>query len=172
MLIYLFLCCPDSDRPCGANLTLISGYSTGAAFPFGTTTVSYVATGNDGAALRSFCNFSVQVLDTQAPTITCPNDIVANNTYGYCGANVSFVPPVGLDNCPNVTTTLTGGKAPGSYFAVGTVTKQYTAREGHHPSALTTDCTFSITVVDVDPPQITCPATVSHNTDLASALLL
>ncbi len=44
-------------------------YPTGQ-FPVGTTTVSYVAT--DRAGNKSTCSFTVEVVDTEAPRLTCP----------------------------------------------------------------------------------------------------
>jgi len=143
---------PTVADACGSNLVLISGNLPSVPFPYGSTAVSYLANGNDTQALKTFCNFTVNVLDTQAPLIICPSDIYVNNTIGLCGANVSFAAPVGSDNCPNPVTTVAVGHGPGSYFSVGATSEKFTTRENHYPSALTTDCTFNIIVADAEAP--------------------
>ena len=156
---------PVVSDNCGASLTLVSGLAPGSAFPqVVSTLVSYLA--EDQAGLMAYCNFTVTVDDYEAPNIVCPASISVGSTTGYCGANVTFVAPVGTDNCPNATTTLdAGSKAPGSFFVVGTTTESYTVTEGHHPVALTRPCSFTVTVVDVEAPQITCPSLISKTTD-------
>jgi len=94
---------PTVADNCGATLSLVAGFPSGYPFPQTTTLVSYLA--EDLAGLRTYCNFSVEVVDFQAPAIVCPSNLVVNNTERYCGANVTFVEPVGTDNCPGVTTS-------------------------------------------------------------------
>ena len=155
---------PTVTDSCGASISLVEGLPSGGSFPQGSPTlVSYKAI--DVAGLVAFCNFTVTVDDFQSPIITCPADISVNNTRGYCGANVTFITPVGTDNCPNpITFPSIGTLSSGSFFPVGSTTETYNVRKGHVP-ALTTWCTFLINVSDVEAPQITCPSAISQNTD-------
>jgi HYR domain/Secretion system C-terminal sorting domain len=86
---------PTSTAGCG---TVTSVPASGSFFPIGTTTVNVTTTA--GAT----CSFTITVNDTEAPTITCPADIVVSNTANQCGAIVNFA-PIAADNCPIGTTT-------------------------------------------------------------------
>jgi large repetitive protein len=80
---------------------LTAGLSSGSAFPVGTTVVTYTAT--DGASNTTSCSFNVTVVDNEAPAITCPANISVNNDAGECNANVTYIAPVGTDNCAGQT---------------------------------------------------------------------
>jgi hypothetical protein len=87
--------------------------------------------------------------DMEAPTISCPANIVVNAAPGVCSAVVNFT--VGTtDNCsvPTVVTT----PASGSLFPLGTTTVNATATDAAGNSA---SCSFTVTVRDVTPPVIT-----------------
>lgn len=66
----------------------------------GITLVECIATDRDGAT--SQCSFSVTVVDNQAPTIVCPNNVTAQVTDCSNTAVVSFPAPLVSDNCPMV----------------------------------------------------------------------
>ncbi|MFN3968232.1 HYR domain-containing protein [Flavobacterium sp.] len=79
----------NSPGQCGANVTFAAtasdncgtanlSYSpaSGSTFAVGTTTVT--ATANDGNGNTTSCNFTVTVNDTEAPTVSCPANIVKN----------------------------------------------------------------------------------------------
>ena len=171
----------DSQPPtitCPANLTNIPAnagvcYATGVAlgtpvtsdncgvasvtnnapaqFPVGTTTVTWTVTDNGG--LTATCNQTVQVVDTQAPTITCPANLVNISTSpGSCFATgVSLGTPVTADNCGVASVT---NNAP-AQFPVGTTTVVWTVTDN---AGLTATCSQTVQVVDLVPPTITCPA--------------
>ena len=148
---------PTVSDNCGANLSLGSLLGSGSSFPQSEETlVSYVA--KDAAGLVAYCNFTVTVLDLATPQITCPATIYAGSDSGLCGARVNFSEPVGVDNCPNATTARgPGSLAPLSLFPVGLTVETYTATDGH-PDALSRQCSFTVSVADVEPPKVTCPA--------------
>ncbi len=99
---------------------LTAGLASGAAFPLGTTTVTYTAT--DAAGNSASASFTVTVNDNEAPVITVPADITVNTDAGQPTAIVSFAVSasdnVGLTAGP----TLTAGLASGSAFPIGTTT--------------------------------------------------
>jgi hypothetical protein len=107
------------------------------------TTVTAVAT--DAAGNTATCSFTVTVVDTQAPTITCPANVTA--IAGSAGApcvNVSYPAPTYGDNCPGATVACS--PAPGSCFPIGTTTVTCTATDA---SGNSTSCSFVVTTFDV-----------------------
>ncbi len=85
--------------------------------------------------------------------LTCPADIIVNNTAGQCGAIVTFIPGT-TGGCGVVTSV----PASGSFFPVGTTVVTISTTGG--PS-----CTFNVTVNDVTPPVITCPQNIVVSND-------
>lgn len=92
------------------------------------------------------------LIDKDAPQIACPAPIKMSNKPGECGNNVNFNPTVS-DNCPNVNVSCT--PASGSFFPVGVTSVTCTARDNVN---LTTTCNFSVTILDMEAPNIICPA--------------
>ena len=95
----------------------------------------------------------ITVTDNIAPTIaSCPDNIVVNTDPGECSAVVTYPFPTFNDNCDgnNIIGTQTEGLAPGSAFPVGTTTVsfEYTDLANNGP----TICTFTVTVIDNEPP--------------------
>ena len=106
----------------------------------------------------SICDAIVDVVDAQAPVISCPADITVNNDAGQCSAVVSYTSPIGSDNCTGAVTVQSGGLGSGSSFPVGTSTESYTVTDA---AGNTASCSFNVTVVDNEAPVITCPADLS-----------
>lgn len=164
---------PTAPSQCGANaswtapigtdncpnVNTSSSHTPGSFFAKGQTTVTYTAT--DGAGLSSACSFTVTVGDSQAPTLACPASTTHPNTSGQCGAVVTYAPTV-TENCPGTTVTLQSGLASGATFPIGTTTITLLATDG---AALTNTCSFTITVQDTEKPVITCPNSITRNTD-------
>jgi uncharacterized protein (DUF2141 family) len=100
--------------------------------------------------------FALGLLAIPAPvaaqcTITCPANITTSNDPNQCGAVVNYPPP----STTGVCGTIVCSPASGSFFPTGPTTQTCTTSAG--PS-----CSFSITVVDTQPPSITCPANISR----------
>jgi len=83
-------------------------------------------------------------------TLTCPANITVSNDPNQCGAVVNYPAPTTSGTCGTVTAT----PASGSFFPVGTTTVNVTSSIGGG------SCSFTITVNDVQPPTITCPANI------------
>ena len=149
-----------SDNCAGATASLASGLGSGASFGLGAHTESWTAA--DAAGNSASCDFAVTVSDDDAPTISCPADIAANNDAGQCSAVVTFAAATGADNCGVASTDQTGGPASGAAFAVGTTTPAFTTTD---TAGLTASCQFAVTVADAEAPAISCPSDVSVNTD-------
>jgi gliding motility-associated-like protein len=152
---------PTASDNCTIGLTLVSTKSPGDFFQVGTTPVTYTAT--DASGKQSTCTFNVVVTDVTNPIIAgCPSTITVNAaaTAGICGTNVTWVPPTATDNC-NVN--ISGNKASGDFFPVGTTLITYTATDA---SGRTSTCTFNVVVNDITNPVITgCPSTITVNAD-------
>ncbi len=121
----------------------------------------------NGTSISTISGIAVTLIDDYvindpAPTFNlCPTDITVNNDAGVCGAVVSWVAPVAVDNCP-IVTTQTAGPAIGSLFPVGTTTITYSATDTY---SQTITCTFNVTVIDIENPTITCVGPQARDTD-------
>jgi hypothetical protein len=123
-------------------------FDNGPRFPVGFTTVTATATDADG--LSSTCKFVVQVVDREAPVITCPPSVAVNNDIGFFGAHVT-ASATASDNCPGVA--VIGARSDGlpltDRFPVGTTTVNWTAIDvGGNQS----HCSQPITVNEVEQP--------------------
>ncbi|MCC6742758.1 MAG: HYR domain-containing protein, partial [Acidobacteria bacterium] len=118
---------------CGASVSYVAPTTTGSCgvvtctpasgstFAVGTTTVNCTTTSGPS------CSFTVTVLDTEAPSVTCPPPVTVGNTAGQCSAVVVYA-ATATDNCPGATVTCV--PASGSTFPVGTTTVTCTASDG------------------------------------------
>jgi subtilisin-like proprotein convertase family protein len=95
-------------------------------------------------SIGSLKAWSLDLTTATCCSITCPSNIVQGNTPGQCGANVSFSP---TDN--GMCSTVSCVPASGSFFPVGTTTVTCTTAAGP-------GCMFTVTVNDLEPPQISC----------------
>ena len=151
---------PTASDNCGIA-SLASTHNPGAAFPVGTTTVTYTATDVNGNTQT--CSFTVTVIDNTKPTITgCPSNITANTGSGntLCSQTASWTIPTANDNCG--IASLNSTHNPGATFPVGTTTVTYTATD---VNGNTQTCSFEVTVVDNTKPAISsCPSDITINT--------
>jgi hypothetical protein len=145
-----------------------STHNSGAVFPIGSTTVTYIAT--DAKNNNATCFFTITVSnpclnDTIAPVFSnCPANIA--ETTRDTAAVVIWVAPTATDNCtpnPIITSTDTSG----TKFLIGVKTVTYTAKDVANNTAT---CRFTITVSnpcanDTLPPVFAnCPGNLTQNT--------
>jgi uncharacterized repeat protein (TIGR01451 family)/gliding motility-associated-like protein len=110
-------------------------------------------------------NITIVVQDFVDPTITCAADIVVNNDVDNCEATgVTITNPTTDDNCGvasivGVRSDMLGLSDP---YPLGITTITWTITDF---SGNTATCDQLVTVVDNQPPTITCPAPVAVNTD-------
>ncbi len=150
-------------------------------FPVGTSQVNYVWT--DGSGNTSTCQFTVTVVDVEAPTLTCSGNQVLNSICinaivpDYRGlANI-------FDNCQNNGFTVTQIPTPGtlvslvttlvngSTFQVRLIVKDAANNPNPDPAGGANECTFMVTLSDQDAPIPTLaslPTINPNNTTSAS----
>ncbi len=156
----------------------IAGLPSGSAFPLGITTNTWAIT--DSAGNISECSWTVTVLDTVAPEIQCPADIVATtsmDTTGNCETVVDLTLPIVSDNCPieqfNVSYTNPDGSIEGPQdlttlfiingdsivprsYALGITTVSFYVADA---SGNFDTCSYTVTVTDDEAPVfVNCPA--------------
>jgi gliding motility-associated-like protein len=142
------------NAPCGgAMLTQIP--SAGTVLNTGNHTIFIIAT--DGANNKDSCSFNLQISESTPPNITCPNDTTS------CKPQISYIAPIGTDNCVAVTTQTDGtGFSSGSVFPIGTTTLAYTVKDS---SGNTATCTFNVNILDYPDTAKTMPDTVICGTN-------
>ncbi len=128
-----------------------------AIFPVGSTTVTYIVRDIHGNTAQ--CNQLVVVTDNENPTIFCPADITVSADANSCDATgVSLGAPTVGDNCGVATTN---NDAPVTFpLGVTTVTWTVTDINGR-----TATCEQDVTIVDNEPPTISCQAGIVVSAD-------
>ncbi len=145
---------------CDNNLDISYSQDPGTAFDVGTTTVTITV--KDDFDNPDDCSFSVTVNDTEVPTFSnCPDPINLFNDEEACGAVATWTPPVFEDNCPEESFNST--HIPGAFFPVGTTTVTYSGSDKAGNQAI--DCSFTVSVTDIEKPKIACPGDISTGTD-------
>lgn len=144
-----------------ADLTVTQSPAAGAVISGQATSQEITLTVEDPSGNTTSCTFNLLLQDTISPTITCPADKVENLT-----ASCEFAVPdytgeaVVNDNCtdpanitvtqvPGAGTVITGQNEGDSFMIT------LTADDGN---GNTTSCDFTVTLDDVIPPVIVCPA--------------
>jgi large repetitive protein len=146
--------------PGGVTVSFISGLGTGATFPVGTTTETYLF--QDAAGNLNTCSFDVIVTDNEDPTLICPQNFVFELAPGSCDTTFTYIAPIGTDNCPGVVTVQESGIPSGGVFPVGVHTIIFTSVD---VAGNETSCNFTVTVTEPVPPTISCPESISVSTD-------
>jgi len=124
----------------GATTGSGSGTGTGSIFNYGVTHVSITATNNCGTTT---CNFTITIIDTINPTITCPPDINTITITGCTATGVILGTPVADDNCGVASIV---NNAPVE-FPLGVTIVTWTATD---ISGNTATCNQTVTVTDVN----------------------
>jgi hypothetical protein len=105
----------------------------------------------DGCGNTATCNQTVTVVDRMPPTLTCPANVVVLCS-GPTGATVSFTASA-TDTC-DPDPQIVFHPPSGSIFALGVTTVICVATDA---SGNRSECSFTVTVQDREPPQLVCP---------------
>jgi uncharacterized protein YjdB len=159
-----------SGATVGSSPTTGINYVGTQTFNKGVTTITYTV--KDASGNSATCSFTVKVVDTQSPQISCPGDITTTVTSG-CSKSISVPNPVYSDNCGSVTllswamigatnavSPLTGINTIGTRtFNVGTTYVGYLITDA---SGNINACSFTVTVLDNVNPTISCPGNITQ----------
>jgi hypothetical protein len=160
---------PSSANQCGAEVsyspTVTDNCATstlcqppsGTWFEPGTTQV--VCYGVDGAGNSACDSFAVTVVDSSPPVVDCPSDTVIYTEPGTCSAMLDYT-PAASDNCG--LAELYGDPPPGELLQRGVHNVVLVAADS---AGWTDSCWFSVTVVDTEPPVLSCPADIEVPND-------
>ena len=119
----------------------------GSNFPLGVTEVTVTA--KDFSDNVSTHSFTVNVVDTTPPAITCPN-MTVEATGPQTPVTYTAVVTDAVDSNPNIVYN----PVPGSNFPLGVTEVMVTAKDS---SGNVRTHAFTVTVRDTTPPAITCP---------------
>ncbi len=152
----------SDNCPTSGAVTQVQSPPVGAALSLGPNPVTITAT--DPSGNQSSCTFTVTVRDRMDPVITsCPpaTDIVADS-----GCNATIPDLTGAvtatDNCTMVG-NFTITQTPAGTTLNGTGTSRQVMITVADEAGNTTNCMFSVTVVDETAPAIQCPGNVTRD---------
>jgi hypothetical protein len=144
--------------PAGESVTIMFQVTIDDPFPTGVCDIN-------NAAMITGSNFSPVTSTTDTVTLvsppvigTCPTDITTGTDPDLCTAVENFTTPTAT-GCPVPTVTCV--PASGTAFAKGTTTVTCTASSTGGSS----NCSFTVTVNDTQPPTASCPANITTNTE-------
>ncbi|XP_072042422.1 uncharacterized protein [Amphiura filiformis] len=135
-------------------ISLVASQQSGSEFPIGMAVVTYTARNPSGD--RVDCNFTINVIDTELPNITCPADIGPIGTdLGYPHREVTWDHPITSDNSGIVAIIRDDGSRINKHLApIGETVITYNAAD---LSGNMVACSFMITIIDDEPPHVICP---------------
>lgn len=134
-------------------------FEVNAPAPCDGTVLARLWTATDDSGNRGNCVQYIRRVDTTAPAIACPANIVTTTDPGACNAVVTYS-ATATDACDTNALVVNCTPASGSTFPLGSTTVQCTVADTCGNS---TNCTFMVTVLDMTAPQITCPANITTN---------
>lgn len=155
-----------------------SSDASGQHFPIGISTIQYLC--SDILGNTDSCSFSVTVLDTTPPALSCPPAQSFATDSNACSYLVDSLPPlVHSDNCSlgDLTWTISGattgggvGNLAGIVLMIGSHSVLYTATDS---SGNIRSCSFTVSVQDTQKPSLICPPDAVHSSDsgMCSAII-
>jgi large repetitive protein len=126
---------------------------SGTTVALGTTTVTCTATDTHGNTATG--SFTVLVRDTTPPSLTVPTDRMVEAT-GPSGAAVTYTATA--TDLVDGSVAVTCAPASGATFALGATEVSCTSTDAHHNTG---SASFTVTVRDTTPPNITVPADIT-----------
>jgi len=119
------------------SYTVTQSPAPGLIVPAGPNPVTLTVT--DAGSNSTSCTFNLQVIETQDPGISCPQNVTS------CSPLVTYTQPAGVDNCLfRVVQTDNSGLTSGGIFPIGITTQTYTVIDSSGNSA---SCSFTVEVL-------------------------
>jgi hypothetical protein len=115
-----------------------------------------VLTVTDSMGASVSCAAIIVVRDVTPPSVFYSTNITVTNDINQCGAVVNYPLPVASDDCSEVTVPSCSPPS-GSFFPMGASLVQCQVFD---LAGNVTNFTFAITVLDTQPPAITCPSDI------------
>ena len=148
----------DNCDPAKGGVMVTQSPGPGTLYTINDSPVTVTLTATDASGNTADCGFTVELMDNQPPTISCPVSPQVDQLDGDCNATLpDFRGQANVSStCDMSTFTLTQSPAPGTVISgeqivVVTITAQ--DAQGN-----TVSCDFDYQTVDVTPPALTCPA--------------
>jgi gliding motility-associated-like protein len=153
-----------ADDNCDNDLTITQSPTPGTVVSVHGTVVPITITVTDDSGNNTSCSFQVTLEDSIAPSIVCSSNVTVSNDANVCEALVTIPVPVTDDNCQvvSVVNDYTGTNNASGVYPVGTTTVEYTVTDINNN---VTTCTFTVTVIDDEAPELTCPANITVSND-------
>jgi hypothetical protein len=157
-------CYPDVASAEAAALAATSatdncpGALTEVASTVGTCSAVVTVTTTDGCGNATAVTYNTRI-DNTAPQMTCPAPVTVSCAAAVPAPNIADVTGV-TDNCPGAITVTHQGDVVSNQTCTNrfTITRTYRATDG---CGNFTECTQIITVNDITPPSISCPAPIT-----------
>ena len=150
---------PSIQSNCSSS-TLIRSFGAASGSQFSGITNEIIYTLTDQSGTISSCSFNIGVVDITSPSLTCPPDATIDNDPGACSALVTFEEPLYSDNCPNALLSYNFSFGNPHVFHVGSYQLGFTVVDQAGNQAT---CMYNITIEDVEPAEVICPADISIN---------
>lgn len=115
-------------------------------------------TATDEVGNESSCTFTVELVDTVSPNITCPSNQTQETAVGTCDTLILDYTDqiIWSDNCTSSVLDMTFQQTPSPLSTIsGVTTVTLTAIDS---SGNSNSCVIDVTVIDMEDPTITCPA--------------
>ncbi|XP_072043779.1 uncharacterized protein [Amphiura filiformis] len=134
---------------------------SGSLFTIGVHTVEFQAVDADNNSAS--CSFQVTITDDEAPQITCPESVELTADPGSSTAGYDWDTPTVTDNSGESITPYSTDIPSNRLFSIGpSVAYIYYAKDSSGNRGF---CVFTVKVIDMEPPEITCPPDQEFQTE-------
>ncbi len=151
---------PSASDACSGINSVVSSKQDSTYLP-GPNVVVFTAT--DNAGNTATCSITVVIAGSTAPQLSnCPVNLTVSTgpNATTCTAQAFWNTPQAINPCDGTPVTVTASDTSGTAFPLGTHTVTFKA--GTAPD--TSECSFTVTVLDATPPQVTCPPNLTFQT--------
>lgn len=153
------------------TVTITQNITAGTAMSAGSSPYTIILTATDGNGNSGQCQFNVSIIDTIAPSISCPAGPFTQYLDASCQVTVADFSNlvVANDNCESVF-ALTVTQSPPAGSIIGTsATINYEVQDNFGNSA---SCSFLMNAVDSISPTISCPPNDTVSTTVGCGAIL